>query len=108
MALSTQKQKPTQLERIYRSISSLYLIASLEPIQHFYFAPWARTTPYQVVISSLSKDKETKSHNALVENLCLTNTTTIYTDASLTEKGKGIGVGLVAYNYFNWEKTIVY
>ena len=76
MGLSTKKQKPTQLERIYKSISSLYSTASLEPIQHFYFAPWARTTPYQVVISSLPKDKETKCYNTLVE--CKSGSKVIY------------------------------
>jgi hypothetical protein len=101
-----KEPKLTQLERIYRSIYGLYSTLSLEAIKHHYFAPWNRTTPYQVVISKSTKEDEAKAHNTFIESLPLTDTTTIYTDASSTKKGKGIGVGVVVYDHSDWEKRI--
>jgi hypothetical protein len=93
------KQQPTQIERIYRSIQGLYSLDNLEKIQYYYFAPWDRKTPYEVLISKLSKAEAAKAHNQQIENLILTNSTTIYTDASSMEEGKGIGVGVVVYDH---------
>jgi ribonuclease HI len=59
-----------------------------------------------VVISKSTKEDEAKAHNTFIESLPLTDTTTIYTDASSTEKGKGIGVGVVVYDHSDWEKRI--
>jgi ribonuclease HI len=102
------KQQPTQIERIYRSIQGLYSLDNLEKIQHYYFAPWDRKTPYEVLISKLSKAEAAKAHNQQIENLILTNSTTIYTDASSMEEGKGIGVGVVVYDHSDWDKTKVH
>jgi hypothetical protein len=103
-----KEPKLTQLERIYKSIYGLYLTSSLEVIKHHYFAPWNRTTPYQVVISKSTKEDEAKAHNTFLESLLVSDTTTIYTDASSTEKGKGIGVGIVVYNHSDWNKQATF
>jgi hypothetical protein len=52
-----------------------------------------------MLISKLSKAETTKAYNQQIENLILTNSTTIYTDASSIEEGKGIGVGVVIYDH---------
>ena len=89
-----KEQKQTQIERIQASISLLIDTDSLEPIQHFYFAPWERGTPYKVEISSLPKEEAAIIHQA---QLCLDpGNIAIYTDGSLTpsEETKGVGVGV--------------
>jgi hypothetical protein len=52
-----------------------------------------------VLISKLSKAEAAKTYNQQIKNLILTNSTTIYTDASSIEKGKGIRVGVVIYDH---------
>jgi hypothetical protein len=103
-----KEPKLTQLERIYKSIYGLYLTSSLEVIKHHYFAPWNRTTPYQVVISKSTKEDKAKAHNTFLESLLLLDTTTIYTNALSTKKGKGIGVGIVVYNHSDWNKQATF
>jgi hypothetical protein len=52
-----------------------------------------------VLISKLSKAETAKAHNQQIENLIFTNSTTIYTDTSSMEEGKGIGVGVIIYDH---------
>lgn len=88
-------RKHTQLKRIHKSISHLTEGMRIEKITPFYFPPWKRDTPYQVDISPLSKEEETKKHqNTAKDNPH--NSVFIYTDASATstKDSKGIGIGL--------------
>jgi hypothetical protein len=41
----------TQIQRLLGSISNIVDLDSLEPIRHFFFAPWERELPYKVLIS---------------------------------------------------------
>jgi ribonuclease HI len=61
-----------------------------------------------VLISKLPKEEAAKAHNQQIEDLLLTDSTTIYTDASSTESGKGIRVGVVIYDFSDWDKTKVH
>jgi hypothetical protein len=61
-----------------------------------------------VLISKLSKAEAAKAYNQQIENLILTNSTTIYTNTSSMEEGKGIGVGVIVYDHSDWDKTKVY
>jgi ribonuclease HI len=97
--IPTTQASQTQLGRIRNSIQGLVLTPTLEQIRHFHFPPWAKDTPFKVVISSLSKEDEAKSHNIETSLALGTNTICTYTDASSSEEAVGIGVGLVAYNY---------
>ena len=85
-----------QVSRIKDSIINLVKAESLEPIQHFHFPPWNKTTPFSVAISSLSKEEASVAHNLSLGQLGQ-NDCVIYTDASQmsSEKSIGIGVGLV-------------
>ena len=100
---STQKQ--TQLERISNSISRYTQLDNVETIQHYYFAPWDKDIPYKVNISSLSKEEAAIAHTSTLEQFSGTNTTTIYTDASSTPEGRGIGIGLVAKTFLEGNST---
>ena len=106
--LSAKKQ-PTQLERIQSSIQGLVDVDSLEPIEHFKYPPWDRTTPYSVSISQLSKDNATLEHILSLQQLGA-NDVTIYTDASSMsdEKSIGVGVGLVVFKHRTSRPRIVY
>jgi ribonuclease HI len=96
---SNKLGRPSQLERIKDSIQGLVDTRRLEPIRHYYFAPWDRKTPYLVQISSLAKAEEAKAHNDSIRSLLGSKLVGIYTDASYTLEGSGVGVGLVAYDY---------
>jgi hypothetical protein len=52
-----------------------------------------------VLISKLPKEEAAKIYNQQIEDLVLMDSTTIYTDAFSIENGKGIGVGVVIYDY---------
>ena len=52
-----------QAYRIKESITSLGDLSSLEPIQHFYFPPWGKTTPYTTTICPLPKDEAALAYN---------------------------------------------
>ena len=56
--------------------------------------PWSTKTPYKINISKKSKEVEAKLHKKLLEDKCLLS---IYSDASATMEGKGIGVGVAFY-----------
>ena len=56
--------------------------------------PWSSTTPYKSNISKKPKEVEAKLHKELLEDEHLLS---IYSDASATKKGKGIGVGVAFY-----------
>ena len=85
----------SRLERIKNSISGLVDPDSLESIYHFKYPPWNRGTPYTVEISELPKDEAALVHNEQVRDDQDKLVTTVYTDASATPDGTGIGVGLV-------------
>ena len=72
--------------------------STLEPIQHFHFAPWAKELPFEVTISKLTKEEAAKAHNQSLKDLPRSSVI-VYTDASSSPEARGIGVGLVAYNY---------
>jgi ribonuclease HI len=56
--------------------------------------PWSSETLYQTTISKKLKEIEAKEHKELLEDKYLLS---IYSDASATSKGKGIGVGVAFY-----------
>lgn len=85
--------KPTQLERIKYSIANLADLESLEAIEYFKYPPWSES-PIKVEISELPKEEATIQHLASLARASLA--TTIYSDASYTPEGIGVGVGLVA------------
>jgi ribonuclease HI len=99
-AIFQDPQPGLQASRIKESIADLADLDSLEPIQHFVFSPWNRTTPYKVQISSLSKDDTAIAHNLGLDQLGLEDYA-IYTDASQMpgEGSAGIGVGLAVLSY---------
>ncbi|KAJ8063237.1 hypothetical protein OCU04_008470 [Sclerotinia nivalis] len=85
--------KLTQLEKIMNSIEEDFDPLTLEKIDHFHFPPWKRNTPYKVNISKLAKEDAAIVHNLAFKYRCK-NTITIYTDASSTLNGIGIGIGI--------------
>ena len=54
--LAARFTKPIQIERIYTSIEGLVDTSTLEPIQHFKYAPWNRQIPFFVKIDNSPKD----------------------------------------------------
>jgi len=70
----------------------------LEPIKHFYFAPWERELPYRVEISLNSKEEEAKLHKQYLNNIVCSNIKTIYTDGSQTLDKLGIGFRFTIFN----------
>jgi hypothetical protein len=54
----------TQLGRIQHSIQGQVELESLEPIDHFYFAPWNRKLDSIVDICPLPKEEAAQAHNA--------------------------------------------
>ena len=82
----------TQLERIRESICSLADLESLEQIEHFKYPPWAKQL-ILIEVADLPKEEAAIAHLASSTSSL---DTTIYTDASATPQGIGIGVGLVA------------
>jgi hypothetical protein len=52
-----------------------------------------------VLISKLSKAEAAKAYNQQIENLILTNSTTIYTDTFSIEESKDIGIRVVVYDH---------
>ncbi|EDO04154.1 hypothetical protein SS1G_06637 [Sclerotinia sclerotiorum 1980 UF-70] len=95
VATPQRKQlKPTQLEKIKNSIQKDFDPLTLEGIHHFYFPPWKKEVPYKVNISKLGKEEAAMIHNLAFKYRCK-NTITIYTDASSTLEGIGVGIGIV-------------
>ena len=96
---SKKPLKKTQLERIRESISGLVDYSTLEPIQHFKFAPWNRVTPYLVQISELLKEEAALVYNSTLPSGI--DDYLIYTDASsvLGPQSTRIRIGLVVLNY---------
>jgi len=92
-------KNPTQIERILESISNIVDFSNLEPIRHFFFAPWARELPYKVQISLKPKDIEENLHLEYLKSICNSNTTIIYTDGSQLQNGLGIGLGFAVFDY---------
>ena len=60
--ISQISKNPTQIKRILDSINNIVEFGNLEPIKHFFFAPWERDIPYKVRISLEPKDIEAKLH----------------------------------------------
>lgn len=94
-----------QLERIKDSIKGLIDINSIEPIQHFLFAPWAKETPYKVIVSNLPKEEAAKAHNDSIKLRHYSNSIIVYTDASSSPEALGIGVGLVSYDLSRGQRS---
>lgn len=94
--LPVAPNKMSQLERIITSIPRYDNL--VERIQHFYYPPWNRQIPFKIQIDTATKEEAAKAHNTTLEQFYGTTTIAIYTDASETRSGKGIGVGLVAYD----------
>ena len=82
-----------------KSIYSLVDLDLLEEIKHFYFPPWNRSLPYNILISKKPKEEEARHHIQYIHNLCCTNTTSIYTDGSQTKEGQGVGYSFASYIY---------
>ena len=98
----TKSKKKTQIETIYRSISSLVDLNSLEIIKPLYFPPCNKEVPYDIIISKKSKEDTTKLHNKYLLDICSNSSiTSIYTDASQTIQGIGVGIGLCVYDHVN-------
>jgi len=92
--------KMSQIEIIVDSIKGLIDPKDLEPIRHFYFAPWDREVPYKITISSQPKEETAILHNFYLKTLYNNSSIlSIYTDGSQTEKGIGVGLGLVVYSH---------
>jgi hypothetical protein len=89
----------TQIQRLLGSISNIVDLDSLEPIRHFFFAPWERELPYKVLISKEAKDVESKLYIQYLKSIINSQTKTIYTDGSQTQTGTGIGLGFAAFDY---------
>lgn len=89
----------TQIQRLLGSISNIVDLDSLEPIRHFFFAPWERELPYKVLISKEAKDVESKLHIQYLKSIINSQTKTIYTDGSQTQTGIGIGLGFAAFDH---------
>jgi ribonuclease HI len=96
---SQRMGRPTQLERIRDSIQGLADLETLESIEHFKYAPWDRSILYTVEVNPLSKEDAAQWHNSQLNTYRGKNVTTIYTDASSTPDGTGIGIGIVAKDY---------
>jgi ribonuclease HI len=90
----------SQIEIIVDSIKELIVPKDLETIRHFYFAPWNREVPYKITISRQPKEETAILHNLYLKTLYNNSSVlSIYTDGSQTQKGIGIGLGLVAYSH---------
>lgn len=71
---------------------------SINHISHC-FCPWEKHTAFQVIISELAKHKEAQAHNSYMHSRLGDSLLAIYSDASSTKEGTGIGVGLAAFDY---------
>jgi hypothetical protein len=78
----------TQMERIALSIQDC-LSHPEEQIIHDYFRPWQRLTPFETVISQLSKEEEAQAHTQYMTSRLGSNLLAIYSDAS-----SGFEIGL--------------
>ncbi|KAH8621200.1 hypothetical protein IG631_24143 [Alternaria alternata] len=88
--------QPRQLETITNSIPANNS-NNTERIVPYRFRPWDSPT-YTVTISKKTKEEEAIAHTAYTQSRLGDNYIAIYSDASQVKDGKGIGVGLVAYN----------
>jgi ribonuclease HI len=90
----------SQIEIIVDSIKDLIDPKDLETIRHFYFPPWDREVPYKITILRQPKEETAILHNLYLKTLYNNSSTqSIYTDGSQTQKGDGIGLGLVVYSH---------
>jgi ribonuclease HI len=106
LSIPLSLQKPIQLEKIRGSIQGLVDKNSLEPINHFAFPPWAKETPFKVIVSKLSKEEQAKAHSDFIQQSQFSNSTIVYTDASSSAEAKGIGVGLIAFDLSQGQRII--
>jgi ribonuclease HI len=95
------------MERLALSIHAC-LSDPEEHVIHDHFRPWQRLTPFETVISELSKDEEALAHSAYMVTRLGSNLLAIYSDASSVPKGKGIGVGLSARDYLQQGAEVHY
>jgi hypothetical protein len=61
--------KMSQIKIIIDSIRDLIDPKDLEPIRHFYFAPWNREVPYKITILRQPKKETTILHNLYLKTL---------------------------------------
>jgi ribonuclease HI len=95
--LASKYTKPIQIERIYTSISGLVDLSTLEPIEHFKYAPWNRSLPYAVKIDNAPKDEAATNHNKQLLTITGNSTKSIYTDASALPTQIGVGAGFAVF-----------
>jgi hypothetical protein len=90
----------SQIEIIVDSIKELIVPKDLETIRYFYFAPWDKEIPYKITILRQPKEETAILHNLYLKTLYNNSSTlSIYIDGSQTQKGIGIGLGLVVYSH---------
>jgi len=106
LRIPSDPRKLIQLERIKGSIQGLVDNESLEPLRHFFFAPWAKETPFKVIVSKRTKEEAAKAHNDSIRLSQSSNSAIVYTDASSSPEAKGIGVGLVAFDLNQGQRII--
>lgn len=98
--------KPTQLERVEIAQANFF-DRDIEKIKHFTFRPWSMKLPYSYHIPKITKDEATQKHNQELRDNADKPIINIYSDASSTEKGIGIGVGVAAYSQTPSEETLL-
>ncbi|KAK1916950.1 hypothetical protein P3342_004506 [Pyrenophora teres f. teres] len=93
-----QRSKKPNQHRQLQTITNAILKQQRDTEQTipYRFRPWD-TLNYTVTVSQKSKEEEANAHQAYIKTR-LDNYTTIYSDASQTQEGKGIGVGIAVYN----------
>ena len=70
----------------------------VERIEHYAYMPWHMAPPYEVYVARLPKEEAAKLHHQTIANALHFDTIAIYSDASQTPSGTGIGVAIAAYN----------
>jgi ribonuclease HI len=94
-----QTKKLKQLRQLLQITSSIPSTHNreIEKIVPYRFRPWDSLN-YKVTVSRKTKEEEAIAHTAYIQSKIGDNFIAIYSDASKIEEGKGIGVGVIAYN----------
>ena len=106
LRIPSDPRKLIQLERIKGSIQGLVDNESLEPLRHFFFAPWAKETPFKVIVSKRTKEEAAKAYNDSIYLSQSSNSAIVYTDASSSSETKEIEVRLVAFDLNQGQRII--
>ncbi|KAH7556799.1 hypothetical protein BM1_06233 [Bipolaris maydis] len=91
-----RQKKPNKIRQLRTIINSIPSTKEIEEIIPYRFRPWDSLN-YKISISQKSKEEETAAHKDYIQ-IIEDNSIVIYSDASKTKDGDGIGVGLVVYN----------